>query len=252
MKYFNLIHSIKSIASSLEVVHNPVLKPSQSPKQCQTRKQRHKLHSAGPDKKRLKGKEEQSSDRLLGQGLDEGLLSTPERQQEGGRIRGTVLRPPLIDIQQTVAFCPHYQQGCCHWVMLPGTQASYASVSTAARLQLLLSARLQLHIHSFLNICMCHSHFCSLYQIIQSSALSGLSLASPFAGEQLCFPHPAVTSKDSQSVSRRSSNSILPLDEAMARILYFLSHGKGSKHKPQMAELGPCFGEIQLCSELES
>lgn len=149
-----------------------------------------------------------------------------------------MLRPPLIDIQQTVAFCPHYQQGCCHWVMLPGTQASYASVSTAARLQLLLSARLQLHIHSFLNICMCHSHFCSLYQIIQSSALSGLSLASPFAGEQLCFPHPAVTSKDSQSVSRRSSNSILPLDEAMARILYFLSHGKGSKHKPQMAELG--------------
>lgn len=65
----------------------------------------------------------QSSDRLLGQGVDGGLLSAPKGQQEAGEEKEED-RSLLIDIQQTVTYCPHYQQGCFHWVMLADTQES--------------------------------------------------------------------------------------------------------------------------------
>ncbi len=78
--------------------------------------------------------------------------------KDSRRRRRTALRCPLIDIQQTEAFCSRCQRGCCHWVMLADTQASYAAVSTAATLQLLLCSCLPPHVRSPAHTCACHSH----------------------------------------------------------------------------------------------
>lgn len=94
----------------------------------------------------------------LHRGWMEGCYQLLKDSRRHGRRRRTALRSPLTDIQQTVAFCSHCQQGCCHWVMLADTQASYAAVSTAARLQLLLCACLPLHVRSSVHTCVCHSH----------------------------------------------------------------------------------------------
>lgn len=133
----------------------------------------------------------QSSDRLLGQGVDGGLLSAPKGQQEAGEEKEED-RSLLIDIQQTVTYCPHYQQGCFHWVMLADTQESLL--------------------------------FCS-----------GNSCKTPVATVRLFAPA-----------------CVFLCAPRYGFILHFLSHGKGSKHKPQMAEPRLSFGEIQLCSGLES
>lgn len=79
---------------------------------------------------------------------------------------------------------------------------------------------------------------------IQYSALSFWSFVNLHAMEQLCFPHPAVMLTFSRQDILSGSNVILPLDSARAEILHFLSHGKGSKHKPQMPEPRLSFGEI--------
>lgn len=50
----------------------------------------------------------------LDRGRMEGCYQLLKEQQEAGEEEDTSL---LIDIQQTVAICPHYQQGRCHWVM---------------------------------------------------------------------------------------------------------------------------------------
>lgn len=84
---------------------------------------------------KIKEKRAQSSDRLPGQEADEGLLSVGKKESSS----------PLIDILQTITICPHYQQGCYHWVMLADKQASHASFSTAARFQLLLCAAVLAH-----------------------------------------------------------------------------------------------------------
>ena len=132
------------------------------------------------------------------------LLKDSRRQ--GRRRKTTALRSPLIDIQQTVTFCPHYQRGCCHWVMLADTQAPYAAMSTAARLQLLLCACLLLQsaLISRTHACVTHMFsLCALNQrcFLQSSALSVLSFANPLAKGMALFSSPSCH-VSSQSVGR--------------------------------------------------
>lgn len=85
----------------------------------------------------------QSIDRLLGQEVDGcyQLLKDSRRWGEGGGGQVSAYR-------YAAHSCPHYQQGCCHWVVLADTQASHAALSTAARLQLLVCASLLLHVCS--------------------------------------------------------------------------------------------------------
>lgn len=109
----------------------------------------------------------------LDRGWMEGCYQLLKDSRSQGRRRGTALRSLLIDIQQTVTFCPHYQQGCCHWAVLADTQASYAAVSTAAGLQLLLCAYLLLHVRSFVHTCLCHSRF---FFVCTKSALYTIQL----------------------------------------------------------------------------
>ena len=72
---------------------------------------------------------------------------------------------------------------------------------------------------------------------------------NPFTTAWLCFPHTAVASTYIQWTSK--AVNILALDPTKALILYFLSHGKGSKHKSQMAEPRLSFGEeLHLGGEL--
>lgn len=83
---------------------------SQRSKQGQTSKQCHKLHSAGPVKKRLKGRKCQPVKGSLDKGWMEDSYQLLKDSRGEGRRR-TALRSPLIDIQQTVSFCLSYQRG---------------------------------------------------------------------------------------------------------------------------------------------
>lgn len=79
MSYFYHPHSITSVVPTLQVVYNLVLKPNRA-------KQDSSVINCTllALLKKIKGKKVQSSDRLLGQRVDGGLLSAPKGQQEGG------------------------------------------------------------------------------------------------------------------------------------------------------------------------
>lgn len=169
------------------------------------------------------------------QAADGRLLSAPKGQREAGKEEH---RSPLIDPQQTVAICPHYQQGSHHWVMYADTQASSSACSTAARLQLLFFSPVHTHV-SVPNM----SSLSALNQCLtQSREMPAMSFADTLGNgqrERLCFPHSAVMSTVSQWAGKTFSQAaaqFFPPNSARAEILYFLSRGKGSKHKPQMAE----------------
>lgn len=145
----------------------------------------------------------------MDRGVDGGLLSAPKGQQEAGEEKEED-RSLLIDIQQTVTYCPHYQQGCFHWVMLADTQESLlfccgnSCETPVATVRLFAPACVFICAH--MRVSLMFSFLCALNQrFIQSSALSVLSFANPLA----LFSSPSCHVN-----SKSGSNAILPLDPA--------------------------------------
>ncbi len=135
------------------------------------------------------------------------LLKDSRRQ---GRRRRTALRSKLIDIQQTVAFCPHRTAGmlplgltrrhtnllCCY---VNSCKTPVATVCSFASACVFICAHVSVtHIFSL---------FALNQLLIQSGTLSVLSFPNPLAREQLCFPHPAVMSTVSQLVGKAFSKA---------------------------------------------
>lgn len=144
MSYFYFTNSITSMVPTLQVVYNLLNRNKQdnSVINCTL---------LALLKKMIKGKKVQSSDSLVGQ--NGGLLLAPKGQQEGRG--GRRLRSPLIAIQQTVAFCSHYQQGCLHWVMThKPLMLQWQQLQDSSCYCVLVCLCMCSSVHT----CVCHSH----------------------------------------------------------------------------------------------
>lgn len=103
--------------------------------------------------KKIKGKKVQSSDSLVGQ--NGGLLLAPSTPRTAGGKRRTAAEVSTDRYSADSRFLLSLSAGML--ALGHDTQASYAAVTTAARLQLLLCACLPLHVCSSVHTCVCHS-----------------------------------------------------------------------------------------------